>query len=175
MIVSSAMTNYSAVGYQAFVREHLDELSARVDVQLKILLALHFEPSIRSLEIQIDPRGLGGPLPATVLFKDEFGRPWCAIHLLEEVQSVIPPTEFALVAEYHEAGVETTEVELQTLVEWLVDRWLQTGGLHLPVPVYIGIQDDIEYFDLQQRQWVPRTKATQPPHIQFPNEGENHV
>ncbi len=175
MMVPSAMTNYSAVGYQAFVRQHLDKLSERVDVQLQTLLALHFEPSIRSLEIQIDPRGLGGPLPATVLFKDEFGRSRRAIHLLEQVQSVIPPTELTRVAEYNEAGVETTEVELQTLVEWLIERWLQAGGLHFPVPVHIGIQDDIEYFDLGQGQWVPRTNASELPHQQFPIEGENHV
>ncbi len=175
MMVLSAMTNYSAAGYQAFVRRHLDQLSERLDAQLQTLFAFKFEIPVRSLEIQIDPRGLAGPLPATILFKDEFGRPWRAAHLLEEVQSVIPSTELTLVAEYHEAGVETTEVELQALIEWLVERWFHAGGLHFPLPGCIGIQDDIEYFDLRKGQWVPKTNATNPPYTQFPIEGENDV
>ena len=51
--------------------------------------------------------------------------------------------------------MDTTEIALQTLVEWFTDCWQQTSGPKHGLTARIGIRGDIEVFDLNRSEWIP--------------------
>ncbi len=154
------MGHYTSVDYHTCVRRHLDAQSPLLVEQLRALVRQRFHPRVSRLRLEVLPGGLMGQLPLTVLMLDEANCP--ALHddaafprrLLEEVEHLIPLAEAEQIRQYDEAGVETIEVELQTLIEGVAACWIEAGGREFPLAASIGIRGDIESFDLKHSEWV---------------------
>jgi hypothetical protein len=112
------------------------------------------------LHIEVRPDSLTGAVPLPIFTLDEANfhvmrnsAPF-PLRLLTEVEHVIPPTAIDLIKRFDEAGVETIEVELQTLIAWVAACWIEAGGREFPLAASIGIRGDIESFDLKRSKWV---------------------
>lgn len=155
------MVHCNADDYKTFVRQWLERLSPPVIAQLKTLKSCRFHPRVGKLKVIVFPAGLAGRLPVKTFLVDGcnnqvlHGNGTFPMGLVEDVEHVVPPDEAEVTARCNEAGVETVEVELQTLIEWFADCWVAAGGSDFPLPAYIGVRGDIESFDLKRRQWAP--------------------
>ncbi len=115
------------------------------------------------LRIEVRPDSLIGAVPLLVFTLDEAnfhvmhnGAPF-PLRLLTEVEYVIPPTAIDLVKRFDEAGVETIEVELQTLIAWVSACWREAGRREFPLAASISIRGNIESFDLKHMGSVPES------------------
>lgn len=154
------MGHYTSADYQTFVRQRLDARSPLLVEQLRAIVRQRFHPRVSQLRLEVLPGGLMGRLPLTIFMLDEAN--FHVLHngaafpgrLLEEVEHIIPAAEAEWIRQYNEAGVETGEVELQTLIEWVGACWIEAGGRAFPLAASIGIRGDIESLNLKSGEWV---------------------
>ncbi len=157
------MGHYTSEDYQTFIRQHLDARSPLLVEQLRAIVRQRFHPRVSQLRIEVLPGGLMGQLPLTIFMLDAAN--FHVLHngdafplrLLEEVEHIIPLAEAEWIRQYDEAGVETIEVELQTLIAWVAACWIEAGGHKFSLAALIGIRGDIESFDLKEGCWVLST------------------
>jgi len=156
------MQGYSAEEYQLFVRRCLERLSNRAVDELDAVFQQSKDWSTQVLEIVIIPRGILKGLPITLIFKDQAQQPISGgIFEMENLLGpVLTTAEKDLVYRYDDNGVETLEIELQTLIEWFPICWLAANGPELPQPAFIGIENDLEVLDLKTMKWIPNPNRT---------------
>lgn len=150
------MVSFTTRGYQAFIRQQLECLTPLLVGELQEILAWYCWDEDSFLRVDVHSGDLGGPLPMTAALcqREEV---LCFWRLAHHILHVIPQELAALPRQFDEAGVEVTEVALQTLIEWFVACWQQAGGRKCRLPARIGIPGDIEAFDLQRDEWVQIT------------------
>ncbi|GER89004.1 hypothetical protein KDW_31660 [Dictyobacter vulcani] len=158
------MESYDANGYTQWIRSLLEKLEPALESQLQTIVTARFHPHVVLLDTEVFPDGLREGVPLRMFLLDAhnsevfhhdatFFLP-SSIGLLEAVKEVIPPSEEDRQKLYEEAGVETIEIEMSTLIEWFVACWMRAGGQHVTLPAYICRHDDQESFDLHQMKWV---------------------
>jgi hypothetical protein len=110
-----------------------------------------------TLEVVIFPHGILKELPVTLCFIDQFQKPvrGGTIALGDSLGPVLTPAEEELVYRYDDNGVETLEIELQTLIEWFSTCWLAANGPEEPFAAFVSIENDLEALDLKTMNWIP--------------------
>ncbi len=152
----AAMEIYNSQAYQQFVRNCLSWQDQRVCfVLMEICRQQPNFPAAR-LNIEIAPLGILNGLPVTLFYSDERGRvlPESILSLEKAFGIILAPAEMEAVYRFDEIGVETIEIELQILLEWLIARWQSILKPEKSFPVYLGIQDDREVLDLLEMRWI---------------------
>jgi hypothetical protein len=166
------MEAYDAGSYKRWIRSLLGRLSPALEQQVRTILSARFDPRVVLLDTEVFPDGLRDGIPMWMfqidahnseVFHDDpaYLLPSC-IGFLEAIAEVIPHGEADRQQRYEEAGVDTTQVESTTLLEWFVACWGAAGGQQCPLPAYVCYHDDRESFDLRQLKWEPNVvgKAT---------------
>jgi hypothetical protein len=156
------MQGYTAEAYQFFVRRCLARIGDRAVDELKTLLRQSLGLQAESLEIIIRPKGILKEVPITLCFKNQFKQPGTdrTIALGDILGPVLTPTEEESAYRYDNNGVETLEIELQTLIEWFSTCWLAARGPELPLPAFLSIENDLEALDLKEMNWIPNPART---------------
>lgn len=157
------MEAYDANSYQQWIRRFLEKLSPALESQLQTIFSYRFHPQVVLLDIEVFPDGFREGVPMRMFLIDARG---CeafhhdpayflptSIGLLEEIKEVIPQSEGDRQKQYEDAGIETLEIEMTTLIEWFVACWIRVDGPHFQLPAYICYHDDRESFDLKQMKW----------------------
>ncbi len=166
------MEAYDADSYKRWIRSQLDRLSPALEQQLRTILSARFHPRVVLLDTEVFPDGLRYGIPMRMfqidahnceVFHDDpaYLLP-SSIGILEEIPEVIPHAESDRQQRYEEAGVDTSQIESATLLEWFAACWVAAGGQQCPLPAYVCYHDDRESFDLRHLKWEPNVvgKAT---------------
>ncbi|MFZ6028368.1 MAG: hypothetical protein ACOYYS_11690 [Chloroflexota bacterium] len=147
------MFPFTAHGYQTFLRQHLDRLTPLLVAELREILSWHCWQEDVCLRVDVFSGDLSGPLPMSAsLYRRR--EKLCFWKLARPVLHVLPPEAAVLSRRFDEAGVEITEVALQSLIEWFADCWQQAGGRLCSLVACIGIPGDIEALDLKRGEWI---------------------
>jgi hypothetical protein len=158
-----AVEVYDAEGYKQWVRGLLDRLSLALESQLRAIVNYRFHPRVALLDTEIFPDGFRESIPMRMFLIDAQGNETfhddpayflpSSIGILEEVQEVIPQHEADRQKLYADAGIDTLEIEMATLVEWFAACWIRADGQQCKLPAYICYHDDKASFDLKQMKW----------------------
>jgi hypothetical protein len=151
------MQGYTAEEYKSFVRRSLDRKNSQAVEELKEIFQQSKGLQAQVLDIVIFPCGILKELPIMLFFKDQFQKPVPrgAFALGDMLGPVLTPSEEELVYRYDDNGVETLEIELQTLIEWFPACWLAASGPELPQSAFLSIENDLEALDLKKTNWIP--------------------
>lgn len=150
------MEIYSPGTYQQFVRSCLSRQAERVCLALAEICCQQPDTPMPQLNIEIAPRGILNGLPITFFYSDCHGRifPGSVLSLEESFGSILTPAETETIYCFDEIGVETIEIELQILLEWLAACWQTIQKPERSFPVYLSIQNDRDALDLIQMRWI---------------------
>jgi hypothetical protein len=154
---------YDGDGYKRWIRSLLDRLSPALESQLRSILSYRFHPRVVLLDIEVFPDGLRDGVPMRMFLIDAQNNETfhddhayflpSSIGILEDIGEVIPLNEVDRRKIYENAGVETLEIEMATLVEWFAACWIRASGQACPLPAYVSYHDDTVSFDLKQMKW----------------------
>jgi hypothetical protein len=149
------MIFYTASEYQTFLRQQLARISPYIITELQNILAIYAEEKSLELEFDIHSDRLDGHLPvqATLLRDGEVIKTW---DLAKQIRRVLAPEQMEELVRFDKAGVEISEVTLQTLIEWFANCWDLANGPGSGLPCQISIHDDIEAFDLNRHEWIQK-------------------
>lgn len=149
------MNSYTTDTYRAFLRERLEPLALVAISQLREFLALPRPPGAQRMDAVVAADPLGGRLAITLRLWENAGsmegiiyREWSPAW-----GPVLSPDAQAEARRYHEAGVETLEIELQTVIEWFAVCWKAAGGAEIGLPAHVGICNDLEALNLDTLTW----------------------
>lgn len=161
------MEVYDADGYKQWIRSLLDRLSPALERQLRTILSYRFHSRVVLLDTEVFPDGLRDGVPMRMFLIDARNSETfhddpayflpSSIGILEDVRDVVPPDEEERQKLYEDAGVETLEIEMATLVEWFAACWIRADGQQYPLPAYVSYHDDDRAFDLKQMKWETKT------------------
>jgi len=156
------MQGYTAEEYRFFVRRCLDRIGDQAVETLRSLFRQGKSGQADRLEVVITPTGLLKGIPATLYFTDQFHQqlPGKQVELRAELGPVFSPAETELVYHYDDNGVETLEIELQTLIEWVSDCWLGANPPEAPPAAFLSLENDLEALDLKTMHWIPNPAKT---------------
>jgi hypothetical protein len=154
---------YDADGYKRWIGSLLERLSPALESQLRLILSHRFHPRVVLLDIEVFPDGLREGVPMRMFLIDAQNNETfhndhayflpSSIGILEDISEVVPLDEVERQKLYEDAGVETLEIEMATLVEWFAACWIRADGQQCPLPAYVGFHDDKALFDLKQMMW----------------------
>ncbi|MGZ3715831.1 MAG: hypothetical protein ACXVA4_10455 [Ktedonobacterales bacterium] len=158
------MEVYDADGYKQWIRRYLDRLSPALENQLQTILSYRFHPQVVLLDTEIFPDGLREGIPIRMFLIDKHNSEVfhsnpayflpSSISLLEDIKEVIPQSQVDRQQLYQDAGIDTLDIEMGTLVEWFTECWIRADGRQCKLPAYICYHDDNKAFDLRQMKWV---------------------
>jgi hypothetical protein len=144
------MQGYTAESYRVFVRSCLDRLSNRAGSELKAAFQQCENLQAETLNIIVQPKGILNEMPIRLFFV-----PGGMFELGKTIGSPFTPAEKEVAYRYDNSGVETLEIELQVLIEWLSACWQTAQGPELAPPAFLSIENDLEALDLREMSWVP--------------------
>ncbi len=157
------MEVYDADGYKRRIRSLLDRLSPALESQLRTILSYRFHPRVVVLDTEVFPDGFREGIPMRMFLIDAHNSETfhddpaffraSSIGILEEVQDVVPHNELERQKVYEDAGVETLEIEMATLVEWFAACWIRADGQRCNLPAYVCYHDSNDSLDLKQLKW----------------------
>lgn len=161
------MEVYDADSYKRWIRGLLDQLAPTLESQLRMILRYRFHPRVVLLDTEVFADGLREGVPMRMFLIDahysetfhndpDYFLP-SSIGILEEIKEVVPQDETERQKAYEDAGIETLEIEMATLVEWFVECWIRADGPLCKLPAYVCYHDDKESFDLKQMKWEANT------------------
>jgi hypothetical protein len=156
---------YDEDTYMRWIRSLLDGLSSAVEQQLRLILSAHFHPGVVLLDTEVFPDGLQDGIPmrmfqidahnSEVFHSDAAYLQPSSIGILEGATDIIPAAETDRPQRYTEAGLDTIQIEMSTLLDWFAVAWIAAGGQQCPLPAYACYHDDDKSFDLRRSRWEP--------------------
>lgn len=149
--------------YRIFLRQCLERSRAGLQAELGALLRQGRQFPAHRLEIVLQMAGLDEKLPLEIRFLDANERPLPGGTFRPHPEPVFRFDEAALAASFDASGVETRELELQVLLEWLVEIWQALGPPKNCPPAFLSLENDREALHLQTLEWVanPARKPSQ--------------
>jgi hypothetical protein len=144
--------------FQLFLRQQLDDFSPAIAAEIGTIISDLDDITDICLDITIHSDQLDQQLPITASLYRNFSilKTW---ELASSIKTVLSQEQLAVLSKYDQAGVEITEITLQTLIEWFADCWQRVTHDRKQITAQISIHDDIEVFDLNLSEW--REKKTQ--------------
>ncbi len=141
--------------YQQFVLQILQHHQEALQTALKLIAAAE---NVETLEIELASGAWAERTPLVLRYRQTLndGAISYELHPLDTLTQEMSREDACARQEFNRAGVEIGEIELQTMLSWLIAAWQQICPAPARFPAWLYIHNDIERYDLNRQIWQER-------------------